>query len=422
MTASRPHILILAYVIGPDQGSEHAAAWGMALVAAEIGDVTIACSPACEPQIRKWLAAHPDRAMAIVSVEPKASLIVKALKKLPRGCFFEYFGWLAALPTVMAEIHARHPVDLAVHAALGSHWLPSPVAGLGVPSVWGSVGGATPVAPGLLSVLGLKGMVERVVELVAITIGSNWPATRRTMREATVVLLENEIVRKAMPRDVAERAEIFQRALLTDAPELPARPRSHDILFPSTLHGRKGAMLALEAFAAHVPAPYRLVFVNQGPDEGRMRQRAKEMGLEARVEFRGKIPREEYFLAMKGAAMAVFAGVNEDGGCALCEAMLLGVPVVVLAHSGPKEIVERWSLDPDRVAAVTPAGGVAGTTRALGEAMSAIAARALTRTDPYLDRARAVGELQRVYRSALAARGTVEQKADPSVVGYSATA
>ena len=350
--------------------------------------------------MRTWCKAHPEISFTIAPVASLWPVVAESVVRLPFGYFLDYFLWLAAVPAKVRELQRTRHFDLAVHASLGCYWLPSPVAELGIPSVWGSVGGATRVAPGLLPVVGLRGTIERVLERIVVAVGAAWPATRRTMRRSTVVLLDNETTRAALPADIAERALVFHRALLSDVQPCADRPRGHDILFPSTLNGRKGALLALEAMR-DVPAPYRLVFANEGPDEERLRRSAHELGLEDRVLFVGRIPRDEYFALAKASAMAVFAGVNEDGGCALCEAMMLGVPVVVLAHSGPKEIVDNWSLDQRRVVSVAPAGGVQATVQALADGVNEMIARSPTRADAYLDRDGAIDKLKRVYRQAL---------------------
>lgn len=400
MAERRPHILVIAWLVSPRRGSEWAAAWGMTRVAAGLGDVTVLCRPDCEPEMQAWCRAHPEVPITVRAVAPVDGWH-RRMARLPiKGYFFDYFAWLAALPAVMAEVHARRSVDLAVHAALGCQWLPSPVIDLGVPSIWGSIGGSTPTAPGLWPILGPLGVVERAIERLVVRAGMALPATRRTMRRASFVLLEAESVRPHMPAAVADAALVFRRALLAPAPSLPAVPRGFEIIFPSGLTPRKGAVLAVEALV-HVPQPYRLVFVNDGPEAARLKRRVAALGLGERVEFRGAVPRDTYFALLRAAPFALFTGINEEGGCALCEAMMLGVPVVVLAHGGPAEIVNGWCLDPSRVVAVPPAGGIDATARALGQGMRTLIGRGALRTEPYLDQPRAAAELAAIYARAL---------------------
>lgn len=396
----RPRILMLAWLMAPDRGSEWAAAWGMALAAARIADVVVLASPESAAAVTAWRRHHPDIPIEAMAVEASATWAKLLGRLVPRGFFFDYLAWLEAAGCAARRLHRDRPVDLAVHAALGCYWLPSPVVGLGVPSMWGPVAGATRTPPRLLPVLGPAGMLERSVERVAMAIASRLPPTRRTMRAATQVVVESAATLRCLPRALARRAPIIYRAALTQVPDVRARRRGRYILFPSTLSPAKGGTLAVEALR-RVPPDVRLVFANSGDDEPRIRRRVARHGLQHRVDFLGAIPRSACFELVRGAAAVIFAGIHEDGGCALCETMLLGAPAVVLAHGGPKEIIERWGTDPMRVALVPPIGGPAATGAALGDALTRMLAHAPARDDPYLDQEAAIAELVRCYASIL---------------------
>ncbi|MCX8099609.1 MAG: glycosyltransferase [Geminicoccaceae bacterium] len=377
--------LMLAWLADPERGSEWAAAWGMARAAARLGPVRLLVRPDCEAPIRDWCARHPEVPIAPVAVAAPAVRYRWLARLLPKGHFLDYLAWLGEAERVARELLARERFDLAVHAALGCYWLPSPVVALGIPSVWGPVGGATRVHPALVAALGWRGLAERALERAVLAVASRLPATRGTMRRADRVLVECRATLSLLPADVAQRARIFNRAVLTAVPDLPARPRLRTVLFPSTLDARKAPRLALEAFR-FAPPDAVLLFANEGPEEPALRRRAEALGLAERVRFLGRVPRSRCFELVREAGVVVFTGLNEDGGCALCEAMLLGAPVVVLAHSGPAEIVARWGLDPSRVALVEPAGPQP-TAAALGEALSRFLVRPPSATDPYLDQA-----------------------------------
>lgn len=79
-----------------------------------------------------------------------------------------------------------------------------------------------------------------------------------------------------------------------------------------------------------------LHIVGDGPAEyvQALRQRAR-----GRVSFRGPLVGDALIEAYRGAAVAVFAAPDEEFGIAPLEAMACGVPSVVWAHGGPREIV-----------------------------------------------------------------------------------
>lgn len=411
-TGRRRRILLLAWLAAPNRGSEWAAAWGMALAATALGEVTILTEPDSAEAIRGWLAENPGVPIEVVGVDAEPSWWLPLAERVLKGHFLYYFRWLAVARETALALHAARPFDVAVHGALGCYWLPSPVVDLGVPSVWGPVAGAMKPPLSLLPLMSWKGLLERAVERPIVRIASMLPATRRTMRRADLVLVENLATLPALPSDVAARAGVLARAVLSPVPTLPPLPRGRYVLFPSLLDSRKGPLLALEAFPS-VPADCTLKFINTGPEEPRLRQRAAELGLADRVEFLGRVPRERYFELVRGAGAVVFAGLNEDGGCALCEAMALGAPVVVLAHGGPAEIVERWGTDPNRAALVPPTGPAA-TARALGAALARFLTDPPAAHESYLDQAGAMLEMARLLGVAVAAeRSATPTPADP---------
>ena len=89
------------------------------------------------------------------------------------------------------------------------------------------------------------------------------------------------------------------------------------------------------------------------------------------------------------------------GGLALAEALLCGVPVIVLAHGGARTIASA-ALDPSRVTLVPP-GPMPTVARQIGEAMTRCRQRADRDGRPNLDVARQVRALQDAVHDALAA-------------------
>jgi glycosyltransferase involved in cell wall biosynthesis len=86
---------------------------------------------------------------------------------------------------------------------------------------------------------------------------------------------------------------------------------------------------------------------------------------------------------MRQAGAVVFTGLREEGGLALAEAMLMGAPVIVLAHGGAGHIA-RSATDPSRVILVAPTT-FEDTARRLGEAMTRFYQDPPLRCDPTLD-------------------------------------
>ncbi len=106
--------------------------------------------------------------------------------------------------------------------------------------------------------------------------------------------------------------------------------------FPSRITPIKRQELVVEALA-HVPEPVKVVFAGE-PDSPqymeRLGRRVKELGVQDKVEWRGRISEEEKFDLYANALMVIFPPVDEDYGYVTPEAMLSSKAVLTLDDSG----------------------------------------------------------------------------------------
>jgi len=106
--------------------------------------------------------------------------------------------------------------------------------------------------------------------------------------------------------------------------------------FPSRITPIKRQELVVEALV-HVPEPVKVVFAGE-PDSpqyfDKLKQRAQELGVTDKVEWRGRVSEEEKFSLYANALMVIFTPVDEDYGYVTPEAMLSSKGVLTLEDSG----------------------------------------------------------------------------------------
>jgi glycosyltransferase involved in cell wall biosynthesis len=387
----RARIAVWAYNCNPERGSERGATWAFVHDLAELADLVVFHSPADSAELSGWAEEHPDATVEFVAVpEPAWMAIVHRWFRFHRQLeFVTYEGWLRGVVHETRRRHARVPFDAVSHVSYSSYWLPSPAWKLGIPSIWGPAGGGVRTPLRLVPTLGAAGILAELERSIALSVAAVMPATRRTHRRVTVPIVETEETRGRLVRQRQADAEIVNRIALIDPQTAGAgagtpsiTEMSDEFLFTSALWGKKGTRLAIEALAYADPR-IRLAFVNHGYDQSRLERLARKRGVADRVRFDGRIPRDELFSRMQGAAGLLFTGLREEGGLALAEAMYQGLPVVVLAHGGAG-LVARQALDPSRVRVVEP-GSIRETARRLGEAMTELYAEAPKARTPTLD-------------------------------------
>jgi glycosyltransferase involved in cell wall biosynthesis len=391
-----PRILVFAYACEPGRGSEPGAGWGVVRSLAQVAHCTVLVGPEHVPGIDLWAASFPSGNLTFVHVgEPWWG---RHAKHHRLTWFPLYLLWLRRARHEGQRRHRERPFDLAYHATYSAFWLPSPVTSFGVPSIWGPVGGAVATPRSLWGLLGPRGFLGEVLDALATRTLALLPITRRTWHRATVRIVQNEATLAALPRVLQPGTRVLNHATMVEVPPLHRRSPKRQILSVGPLEARKGVALAIHALL-YTPEDVRLQIVGDGPRRSSLQSLARRIGVAHRVDFVGRVSREQVFRLWEEAAGAVFTGLREEGGLALAEAMLCGVPVVVLAHGGAKTLAAA-ALDPNRVAMISPSLP-AVTAREIGAAMTRFCDALHTELAPNLDARRCVRDLHRAVDDAL---------------------
>lgn len=400
----RPRVLVFAYACEPEAGSEPGAGWALVRAIADFADCVALVGPEHAESLRRWQAEHRDPRLSFVEVpEPGWARLAKRHRAT---WFLLYLLWLRRGYRVARRLCATQHFDLVHHATYSAYWLPTPALRLGVPCVWGPVGGAVTTPRALWSLLGWRGLVDELLDLFAVRALSWLPATRRTWRGAAVRLLQNEETWARLPLPLRASTRVLNHAALIEVPAPAARPRDHTLLLVTALQARKGAALALRALTC-TPDDVQLTIIGDGPERGALERLARHLGIAHRVRFEGWLPRDRIFARLHEAAAAVFTGLREEGGLALAEAMLSGTPVIVLGNGGARTIA-ALATDPSRVALVEPES-VATTARRMGDAMTYFSRHRACADTPLIDRSAAHDALRAAFEQALAANPTRQE-------------
>ncbi len=336
-----PRIVAYAYSSIPGGGSEHAVGWTWARMLAGFAEVWVITLPmdTHRADLERHLGQAPERArIHFVEVEPPRWMLrIPILGHPDRFHRPKYLVWQFAALRVSRRLHRTHSFDVAWHLTWANAWLGSTAALLGLPFVFGPVGGGVEPPWRLASFLGARGLFS---ELQRTTV--RWfarrlnPLAHTSWRRASLILVQNPETMRWLPRRHRHKYVLFPNTILEDvpAPRPDRAPGGRTALYAGRLIPLKGVPLALEAIAK-LPS-WRLVILGDGPEEGRLRSRAVRLGIADRVEFRGMKTREEVMRVMREEAdVLVFPSFHDEGSLAVVEAVASGLPVVCLDRGGP---------------------------------------------------------------------------------------
>jgi hypothetical protein len=332
------------------------------------------------PAIRRWETLNPNTTIEFVQVDVPNLGIFFDWHRI--SWFLGYLRWLKKAALTAKQLHNIKPFDATFHASVSAYWLPTPTTDLGVPNVWGPVGGAVTSCIRFWPLLGLKGVFNELLDFVAVKIASWYPPTRRTWKNVTIGLINNQETMARLPKFLQARSRVLNHVLFIEPPQIVYRQRKSHILYFSALESRKGPQLAIYALS-QTPEDVHLRIAGDGPELHRLERLAQRLKVAHRVKFLLGLSRQQAQEQLTEAAAVVFTGMREEGGASLAEAMLSGAPVIVLANGGARTVAEA-RIDPDRVVLVQPSSAEE-TARHMGIAMTRFVRKPNTRDDPNLD-------------------------------------
>ena len=173
------------------------------------------------------------------------------------------------------------------------------------------------------------------------------------MRRDRFACVLNPVRRLPQP-DAAETAQV-DALWATEGPRL---------LSVGSLKPVKNHALLLQAFALLPQPGARLMIVGQGQNEAKLKERARQLGLEGRVIFAGFHADPAPFYAT--ADVFVLSSDHEGFGNVIVEALSFGLPVVSTdCPSGPAEILGRG-----RWGQLVPVGDAPALAHAMAAALS----------------------------------------------------
>jgi glycosyltransferase involved in cell wall biosynthesis len=373
----RPRVVVYAYDVHPERGSEPGAGWGMIRLIATWSDVWVLTrrTPPGSDGFEPWRDLHDDvehvswvhvplPGDALVESEVDLEAVGRLERVAPQ---FNYLRWqLYALRRARA-LHQLLRFDLAWHLTWANVWLGSTASLVGPPFVLGPVGGGVDPPWGLVRSLGARGMARAIARWVVRRMARALnPLARLSWQRARLILVQNQETRDWLPRSARGRTRIFQNALPTVPDEHRGprtRPTGTTAVFVGRLVPMKGVHLAIATIAL-LPA-WRLLIVGDGPDRGRLEALARRLRVADRIEFRGTVPHDDVLPILREQAdVLLFPSLHDEAGMVVAEAVTVGLPVVCLALGGPPVIAGGGVRPTDP--ASTVAALAEATTRAAG--------------------------------------------------------
>lgn len=338
-------ILLSAFSFAPNVGSEPGVGWRWAAELGQHHEVTVVTD------VTRRVLVEADG----VQLPPNVRVL-----------FFRP-GWLCAMPLNSAtapllyalwqfgllefarRLHREQGLDLAIHCTYGVFRHPSFLGYLGIPFIFGPVGGGEDAPLALKrSIRGREKFKELLRSLLNKAVLFD-PFLWAAYAKATLILTKTEDTRRALPWPFRRRAVVYPEIGI-DVPSgiqpqtrQPGEPLH--VLFVGRLLGWKGAHLAIRAVAQAIAqgVPVEFTLLGKGPFESELRKVADKVGMHDSIRWVNHMPQHELFALYQTMHCFLFPSLHDSSGNVVLEAQAFGLPVICLDVGGPATLVTSES-------------------------------------------------------------------------------
>jgi len=343
-------VLLCAAACSPKAGSEPAVGWRAYQILRQRHQVHVICSGWSRQAIQE--AASKGEAnfeeFTFIS-EPYASVGTPTIDKWLSWMNFRHFQ--ASLKTVGPKTVNQFKPDLIHQVTIASWRIGNPLAGRGVPFVWGPIGGGETLPMSFLGGFSLYSKIFEILRAFSGQLARRQRLVKKTARSAEHVFASNRETLEVVAdlRGSRTRVEVLpvvffpsektqkfrESATRRQSPGAPVQ-----IFSGGYVEARKGIGLALQALA-------RLKHINSfqyehggiGPEKSHLQKAIRRFGMQDFVRIVDPYHGTDYDNKLRGSDIFLFPSLRDNCPISLLEAMGHGCVPVVADHAGPGEIV-----------------------------------------------------------------------------------
>lgn len=351
-------VLVLAYAISPYRGSEYSVAWNFVTKMSLSCELTVlfgASGPHMGDlvELQQYIRLHPIPNVHFVAVKPSGLANVLNMANR-RGWFtytfyFAYRLWHRQAYKVAAELLRTHPFDLVHYLGPIGYREPGYLWKLGLPYVWGPIGGANNLPRQLAAALPTAGKVKLIFRAVV-----NWFQLRFSRRVRSAMLHADVLLTAT-----TENQAIFRRVLGKESLYIPEngivgeialnRAKFVDLekihlIWIGSIEARKALKILVEALAkCRWTGKFVVHVLGDGPLRPVLELKVRESGLEQSFVWHGQVSRDYVRELLSKCHLHVVTSVSEGNPTTIWEAMSCGVPTLTIDHCGMHDTVTPGS-------------------------------------------------------------------------------
>lgn len=344
--AERVRVLLIAHSFDVDHSMESRLSWVRAKHAAKQYDVTVLCVDPYNGLCCDQESVVPGLEVVSVSHSP----FEKMLSKIPGGFYLSYWMWHRRVFRAAQRLHAQRPFSLVHQVSYCGYREPGFCWQLGVPFVWGPIGGTQNVPWRFLNQFSLIGSFKEAWRTVAnkiqLRFGRRVRQALDAARASGMVFAANRQIQADFLQTLKIKLPVLLETGVESFVDKPRELRDHNkplrVLWVGRLEDWKALPLLLKAIAKlPTELAFELRVVGRGRQGERARKLAQRLGIEDRITWEPMLDcgtRDQHY---QWADVFVFTSLRDTSGTGLLESLAAGVPIVGVDHQGARDVMDE---------------------------------------------------------------------------------
>lgn len=335
-------LLVSAYACEPNKGSEPGVGWNWTQALLRRGyEVHVITRSNNRPAIENaFIGKKLPLAVSYYDLPRWA----RGWKYWPGGIYLYYLLWQIGAYRLAKKLHAKEGFDRVQHVTFASFRQPSFMGGLGIPFLFGPVGGGEAMPAAFHKGISFVGRVAEASRDLGNALIAYDPFMHYTFSRAQTIACTTPETLVRIPRRFRAKCMVQLAIGINDAEIETAcapPPSAPQFLFIGRLLYWKGLHLLLRAMALvrqSVPNA-RLKIIGDGDDRAWLESVARDARVADLVEWISARPHDEVWREYRESLAFVFPSLHDSGGMVVLEALAAGLPVICLDLGGPGVIV-----------------------------------------------------------------------------------
>ena len=339
----------MAYAISPFRGSEYAVAWNYVTYMSKENDLTVLYGMSDNHMgethtLDKFLKENSFPHVRFIKIKPNklANLLNWPNRHnfLVYTFYYAFAEWQKCAYKMAKNLIQNEHFDLIHNVGPIGYREPGYLWKLGLPYVWGPVGGANNAPWQLMKHMPLTGKLKQTFRNVANTIQFYTKCRLKKALKATDILMtatsenQRKFLKVHHKKSICIPENCITGNITLDESKFN-NPFYYHLIVIGTLDARKSVGILLEALTqVHYRDRLRLDIVGDGPLKETLQRYAISHDINNIITWHGQLPRQKAIQVFNFANLPVVTMVSEGNPTTIWEAMSFGVPTMSFDHCG----------------------------------------------------------------------------------------